>query len=61
MLLTGYFGGYAAYASDLGEQESAAAQAMAAAVAASGRPLIVHSMHETGGADRAALARSARL
>jgi acyl-CoA synthetase (NDP forming) len=50
VLLTGYFGGYAAYASDFGEQESAAAQAMAAAAAASGRPLIVHSMHETGAA-----------
>ncbi len=48
VLLTGYFGGYAAYASDLAEQESAAARAMAAAVAASERPLIVHSMHETG-------------
>jgi acyl-CoA synthetase (NDP forming) len=45
MLLTGYFGGYAHYGATLGDAELAAASAMAEAVAATGRPLVVHSMH----------------
>jgi len=48
VLLTGYFGGYAAYGGPSGAAELAAAQAIAASVAASRRPLIVHSMHREG-------------
>ena len=46
VLLSGYFGGYAEYG--LGAGELAAAEVMGAAVAATGRPLVVHSLHEEG-------------
>ena len=45
VLLTGYFGGYGDYAETLGRGELAAAEAMADAARASGRPLVVHSMY----------------
>jgi acyl-CoA synthetase (NDP forming) len=54
VLLTGYFGGYADYSDAVRPVELAAAEAMAAAVGASGRPMVVHSMH-AGGEPLAAL------
>jgi acetate---CoA ligase (ADP-forming) len=45
VVLTGYFGGYAEYSDDLRRREVAAAQALADAVAATGRPLLVQTMH----------------
>ena len=54
VLLTGYFGGYADYTDAVRPVELAAAEAMAAAVRATGRPLVVHSMH-AGGEPLAAL------
>ena len=54
VLLTGYFGGYADYTDAVRPVELAAAEAMAAAVRATGRPMVVHSMH-AGGEPLAAL------
>ena len=45
VLLSGYFGGYAEYGAGMDAAELAAAEGIAAAVARSGRPLVVHSMH----------------
>ncbi|HEX2103279.1 MAG TPA: acetate--CoA ligase family protein, partial [Solirubrobacteraceae bacterium] len=45
VLLTGYFGGYGEYSDAMGRQELAVGEALADAAAASGRPLVVHSMY----------------
>jgi acyl-CoA synthetase (NDP forming) len=45
VLLSGYFGGYDDYGAEMAASELAVAGAMAASVARSGRPLVVHSMH----------------
>jgi acyl-CoA synthetase (NDP forming) len=45
VLLSGYFGGYNGYGLEMAARELAVADAMAASVARSGRPLVVHSMH----------------
>lgn len=45
VLFTGYFGGYSVESEALGQRELASAQVMADARDASGRPLLVHSMH----------------
>jgi acetate---CoA ligase (ADP-forming) len=45
VVLTGYFGGYARYSDDLRRREVAAAGALADAVAQTGRPLLVQTMH----------------
>jgi acetate---CoA ligase (ADP-forming) len=44
MVVSGYFGGYGQYGEKLAELEVETATVMAAAVGASGRPLVVHSM-----------------
>jgi acetate---CoA ligase (ADP-forming) len=45
VLMTGYFGGYSDYADTLGRGEAAVAEALADAADATGRPLIVQTMH----------------
>jgi acetate---CoA ligase (ADP-forming) len=45
VLMTGYFGGYSDYAETLGRGEAAVAQALADAADATGRPLLVQTMH----------------
>jgi acyl-CoA synthetase (NDP forming) len=45
VLMTGYFGGYSDYAETLGRGEAAVAEALADAAKATGRPLIVQTMH----------------
>jgi acetate---CoA ligase (ADP-forming) len=45
VLMTGYFGGYSDYAETLGRGEAAVAEALADAAAATGRPLLVQTMH----------------
>jgi acyl-CoA synthetase (NDP forming) len=45
MLVTGYFGGYAEYGEAVGRAEAATVDALADAVRASGRPLVVQTMH----------------
>jgi len=45
VLFTAYFGGYSTLASELGEPEMAAAGQLAEAMAKSGKPLVVHTMH----------------
>jgi acetate---CoA ligase (ADP-forming) len=45
VLFTAYFGGYSTLASELGEPEMAAAGQLAEAMAESGKPLVVHTMH----------------
>lgn len=45
VLMTGYFGGYSEYAETLGRGEASAAEALADAARASGRPLVVQTMH----------------
>jgi acetate---CoA ligase (ADP-forming) len=45
VLMTGYFGGYSDYAETLGRGEAAVAEALADAADATGRPLLVHTMH----------------
>ncbi len=45
VLLTGYFGGYATYGEPLASAELDAADALAAAARATGRPVIVQAMH----------------
>ena len=45
VLLTGYFGGYASYGEPTASGELAAADALAAAARATGRPVIAQSMH----------------
>lgn len=57
VLLTGYFGGYSAQEGGVGGLELAAARAMAAAVAAQRKPLVVHSIHP--GSPSAAVLRAA--
>jgi acyl-CoA synthetase (NDP forming) len=46
-LLTGYFGGYAAYGPEYEAEESLVARGMAEASSSSGRPLVVHTMYPT--------------
>jgi acetate---CoA ligase (ADP-forming) len=53
VLMTGYFGGYTDYAETLGRGEASVAEALADAAAASGRPLLVQTMHPQAGAARA--------
>ena len=50
LLMSGYFGGYTDYSETLGRHEAAVAEALADAVAGSGRPLIVQTMHPAGAA-----------
>ena len=50
MVVSGYFGGYGQYGEALAELEVETAGALADAVAASGRPLVVHSMFPQGSA-----------
>ncbi|MCZ3385738.1 MAG: acetate--CoA ligase family protein [Actinomycetia bacterium] len=45
MVVSGYFGGYGQYGEALADLEVATAGALADAVTASGRPLVVHSMY----------------
>jgi acyl-CoA synthetase (NDP forming) len=45
MLLTGYFGGYALYTPEMGESEIRTARRLGAVVAATGRPLVCHTMY----------------
>ena len=45
VLMTGYFGGYSDYAETLGRGEAAVAEALADAANATGRPLVVQTMH----------------
>jgi acyl-CoA synthetase (NDP forming) len=45
VLMTGYFGGYSDYAETLGRGEAAVAEALAHAAVATGRPLLVQTMH----------------
>jgi len=45
VLMSGYFGGYTDYAETLGRGEAAVAEALADAVAETGRPLLVQTMH----------------
>jgi acyl-CoA synthetase (NDP forming) len=45
VLMTGYFGGYSDYAETLGRGEAAVAEALGDAAAATGRPLLVQTMH----------------
>jgi acyl-CoA synthetase (NDP forming) len=45
VLMTGYFGGYSDYAETLGRGEAAVAEALADAADATGRPLVVQTMH----------------
>jgi acyl-CoA synthetase (NDP forming) len=45
VLMTGYFGGYSDYAETLGRGEAAVAEALADAADATGRPLLVQTMH----------------
>ncbi len=45
VLFTAYFGGYSTLATELGQPEMGAAAQLAEAIAASGKPLVVHTMH----------------
>jgi acetate---CoA ligase (ADP-forming) len=45
VLFTAYFGGYSTLATELGQPEMAAATQLAEAMAESGKPLVVHTMH----------------
>jgi acyl-CoA synthetase (NDP forming) len=45
VLISGYFGGYAEYSEAMGGAELAVVDALAAAARASGRPLVVQTMH----------------
>lgn len=45
VLFTSYFGGYSALSDELRDRELAAAAGIAAAVEATGKPLVVHTMH----------------
>jgi acetate---CoA ligase (ADP-forming) len=45
VVMTGYFGGYSEYAETLGRGEAAVAEALADAADATGRPLLVQTMH----------------
>jgi acyl-CoA synthetase (NDP forming) len=45
VLMTGYFGGYSDYAETLGRAEAGVAEALADAADATGRPLVVQTMH----------------
>jgi acetate---CoA ligase (ADP-forming) len=53
VLMTGYFGGYTDYAETLGRGEASVAEALADAAAASGRPLLVQTMHSQTAAAKA--------
>ncbi|MFT4039793.1 MAG: acetate--CoA ligase family protein, partial [Thermomicrobiales bacterium] len=57
VLLTGYFGGYSVDSAALGAQELAAAAHMADARDATGRALLVHSMHHAAAPNDALRAR----
>lgn len=52
VLVSGWFGGYASYGDEMAAAELDAADALADAVATTGRPLVVHSMHPAGPASR---------
>jgi len=47
VLFTAYFGGYSTLAEELREPEMRAARLLAAAMTESGKPLVVHTMHES--------------
>ncbi|MEA2318306.1 MAG: hypothetical protein QOD44_2495, partial [Solirubrobacteraceae bacterium] len=52
LLMTGYFGGYSAYSDALGRGEASVAEALGDAARATGRPLVVQTMHpESAAAD----------
>ena len=57
VLLTGFFGGYSTEQSNLTEPELAAAGQMAAAVAAQGKPLVVHTIYPRQPVGRGAAGR----
>jgi len=57
VLFTSYFGGYSALSDELRERELAAAAGIAAAVEATGTPLVVHTMHWDAPPAKALLAR----
>ncbi len=46
VILTGYFGGYSYYGTVLGRAESEVADALVAVTRASGKPVVVHAMHD---------------
>jgi acyl-CoA synthetase (NDP forming) len=56
VLFTSYFGGYSGLSDELRDRELAAAARIAAAVEASGTPLVVHTMHWNAAPARALLA-----
>jgi acyl-CoA synthetase (NDP forming) len=45
VVLTAYYGGYSSQSDDLREREVTVARQLAAAVSATGKPLVVHAMH----------------
>ena len=45
LLITGYFGGYSEYGDTLGRAEASVAEALAGEAQASGRPLVVQTLH----------------
>ena len=47
VLFTAYFGGYSTLAEELREPEMRAARLLAAAMTESGKPIVVHTMHES--------------
>jgi acyl-CoA synthetase (NDP forming) len=53
LLVTGYFGGYAEYGPETGEEELRTAELMGAAVAATGRPVVAQTMYPHGPAAQA--------
>jgi acetate---CoA ligase (ADP-forming) len=57
VLMTGYFGGYSDYAETLGRGEAAVAEALADAADATGRPLVVQTMHPEAAAASALRSR----
>ena len=57
VLMTGYFGGYSDYAETLGRGEAAVAEALADAAVATGRPLLVQTMHPESAAAAALRSR----
>jgi acyl-CoA synthetase (NDP forming) len=52
VLMTGYFGGYGEYGPEIAEREVAVAAAMAELAAASGKPVVAHTMRSASAAAR---------
>jgi acyl-CoA synthetase (NDP forming) len=53
LLVTGYFGGYAEYGPEVADEELRTAELMGAAVTATGRPVVTHTMYPHGPAGQA--------